>query len=68
MKPSAALRARLQGLDALVVEVARRAGATRLVTEDLQGGRLIGGVRIEDNVLVTADAPEVLTQDIPKTL
>lgn len=34
--------------DALVVEAARRAGATRLVTEDLQDGRLMGGVRIEN--------------------
>jgi predicted nucleic acid-binding protein len=34
--------------DALVVEAARRAGATRLVSEDLQTGRLIGGVRIEN--------------------
>ena len=37
--------------DALVVEAARRAGATRLVTEDLQHGRLIGGVRIENPFL-----------------
>ena len=28
----------------------------------------IGGVRIEDNVRVTADVPEVLTQNIPKHL
>ena len=34
--------------DALVVEAARRAGATRLVSEDLQDGRSIAGVRIED--------------------
>jgi len=34
--------------DALVVEAARRSGATRLVTEDLQAGRLIGGIRIEN--------------------
>lgn len=34
--------------DALVVEAARRVGATRHVTEDLQGGRTIGGVRIEN--------------------
>jgi predicted nucleic acid-binding protein len=34
--------------DALVLEAARRAGATRLVTEDLQPGRRIGGVTIEN--------------------
>ena len=34
--------------DALVVEAARRAGATRLVTEDLQAGRTIGGVTVEN--------------------
>jgi len=26
----------------------------------------LGGIRIEDNVLVTADGPVVLTSDIPK--
>jgi len=41
-------RHRLAFWDALVVEAARRSGATRLVTEDLQGGRTIGGVRIEN--------------------
>jgi Xaa-Pro aminopeptidase len=35
-----------------------------LVDQHLQ----TGGVRIEDNVLVTSGAPEVLTQAIPKTL
>jgi predicted nucleic acid-binding protein len=34
--------------DALVLEAARRAGATRLVTEDLQPGRRVGGVMIEN--------------------
>jgi hypothetical protein len=33
--------------DALVVEAARRAGATRLVTENLQSGRSLGGVTVE---------------------
>ncbi len=33
--------------DALVVEAARRAGATRLVTEDLQSGRTIDGVTVQ---------------------
>jgi predicted nucleic acid-binding protein len=41
-------RASLSFWDALVVEAARRAGATRLVTEDLQGGRRIAGILIED--------------------
>jgi predicted nucleic acid-binding protein len=34
--------------DALIVEAARRCGATRLLTEDLQAGRRIGGVSIEN--------------------
>jgi predicted nucleic acid-binding protein len=34
--------------DALVIEAARRAGARRIVTEDLQAGRRIGGMRIEN--------------------
>ena len=34
--------------DALVVEAARRCGATRLLTEDLQAGRRISGISIEN--------------------
>jgi predicted nucleic acid-binding protein len=34
--------------DALIIEAARVAGATRLLTEDLQSGRIIAGVRIEN--------------------
>ena len=34
--------------DALIVEAARRAGATRLVTGDLQAGRWITGVLIDN--------------------
>ena len=34
--------------DALVVEAARRSGAGRLMTEDLQAGSRIAGVRIEN--------------------
>jgi len=41
-------RHRLSFWDALVVEAARVGGAARLVTEDLQHGRRIGGVRIEN--------------------
>lgn len=43
-------RHRLSFGAALVVEAARRAGASCLVTEDLQGGRLTGG-RIENPFL-----------------
>ena len=41
-------RAQLSFWDALVVEAARRGGATRLVSEDLQDGRRIAGLVIED--------------------
>jgi predicted nucleic acid-binding protein len=34
--------------DALIVEAAQRAGGTRLVSEDLQDGRRIAGLVIED--------------------
>jgi predicted nucleic acid-binding protein len=34
--------------DALIVEAARRAGATRVLSEDLQAGRRIAGLRIEN--------------------
>ena len=47
---ASALEARhmLSFWDALIVEAARRSGATRLLTEDLQSGRRIGGVQIEN--------------------
>ncbi len=41
-------RAQSSFWDALIVEAARRAGAMRLVSEDLQGGRAIAGVAIEN--------------------
>jgi predicted nucleic acid-binding protein len=34
--------------DALIVEAARRVGATRLVTEDLQSGRRLAGMLIDN--------------------
>ena len=34
--------------DALIVEAARRAGATRLISEDLQAGRRLGSVLIDN--------------------
>ncbi len=40
-------RAQVSFWDALIVEAARRAGATRLVSEDLQDGRRIAGLVIE---------------------
>jgi predicted nucleic acid-binding protein len=40
-------RHRLSFWDALIVEAAKRAGATRLVSEDFQSGRSIGGVLLE---------------------
>jgi predicted nucleic acid-binding protein len=49
---------RLSFWDALVVEAARRSGATRLVTEDLQDGRTIGGVRIENPFRLESPPPD----------
>ena len=49
---------RLSFWDALVVEAARRSGATRLVTEDLPDGRRIGGVRIENPFRVASPPPD----------
>lgn len=40
--------------DALIVEAARRSGANRLVTEDLQTGRRIAGMRIDNPFTSTA--------------
>jgi predicted nucleic acid-binding protein len=41
-------RHRLSFWDALIIESARVGGASRLLTEDLQHGQVIAGVRIED--------------------
>jgi predicted nucleic acid-binding protein len=41
-------RHRLSFWDSLIIEAAIRSGAARLLTEDLQTGRRIGGVRIEN--------------------
>jgi Xaa-Pro aminopeptidase len=35
--------------------------------ERAEGMVALGGIRLEDNVLITADAPEVLTGDVPHT-
>lgn len=40
--------------DALIVEAARRAGATRLITEDLQTGRRLAGVLIDNPFLMAS--------------
>jgi predicted nucleic acid-binding protein len=44
--------------DALIVEAARVAGAGRLLTEDMQHGRLIEGVRIE-NPFMAGSQPDL---------
>ncbi len=49
-------RYRLSFWDALIVEAARVAGAERLLTEDLQHGQDIEGVRIEDPFRDVANA------------
>ena len=41
-------RAKLSFWDAVIVEAARRAGATRLVTENLQDGQQIGDMAIQN--------------------
>jgi predicted nucleic acid-binding protein len=41
-------RHKLAFWDALIIEAARRGGAKRLVSEDLQGGRRIAGLVIEN--------------------
>lgn len=41
-------RHKLSFWDALIVEAARRSGASRIVSEDLQAGRRLGGARIEN--------------------
>jgi Xaa-Pro aminopeptidase len=40
----------------------------RVNWERVDGMRHFGGLRIEDDVLITAGAPEVLTAEIPKAL
>lgn len=56
-------------IPALLNDPARRTRFKDCVNWPLVDPHLgLGGVRIEDNVLVTNGAPEVLTQAIPKTL
>ncbi len=56
-------------IPALLNDPARRARFRDAVNWPLVEPHLaLGGVRIEDNVLVTSGAPEVLTAAIPKTL
>lgn len=51
-------RFQLSFWDALIVEAARRAGATRLVSEDLQDGRRIAGTVIEDPFAAVREADQ----------
>ena len=50
-------RAQLSFWDALIVEAARRAGVTRLVTEDLQDRRRIAGITIENPFAMPVSRP-----------
>jgi len=56
-------------IPALLNDPARRERFRDCVDWELAGRQLeIGGVRIEDNLLITDGAPEILTAAIPKTL
>jgi Xaa-Pro aminopeptidase len=56
-------------IPAILQDPARRARYAREVNWDLVDRHLeAGGVRIEDNVLVTNGAPDVLTRMIPRDL
>jgi Xaa-Pro aminopeptidase len=56
-------------IPALLNDPARRARFRDCVNWPLVEQHLhVGGVRIEDNLLITAGAPEVLTRGIPKRL
>ena len=56
-------------IPALLNDPTRRARFRDCVNWPLAEQHLhLGGVRIEDNVLVTTGAPEVLTAAIPKSL
>lgn len=52
-------RSRLSFWDALVVEAAKVAGAWRVLTEDLQAGRIIDGVLIENPFAVPSPPGEL---------
>ena len=49
-------------------EDTRRRLASAVNWERVDALRSVGGVRIEDDVLVTAGEPEVLTAALPKTI
>jgi predicted nucleic acid-binding protein len=49
--------------DALIVEAARVAGAKRILSEDLQHGEQIGGVRVENPFAVASEQPAGPTTD-----
>lgn len=51
------LAARISLWDALIIEAARSAGCTRVLSEDLSDGQVINGVRIENPFAGLASAP-----------
>jgi predicted nucleic acid-binding protein len=53
-------RHRIAFWDALLVEAARIAGATRLLTEDLNAGQLVEGVRIVNPFVTQHEDPGTL--------
>lgn len=50
--------ARIGFWDALIVAAARKAGAVRILSEDLNGGQTIAGIRIENPFKGLASGPE----------
>jgi Xaa-Pro aminopeptidase len=54
-------------VDAILDDDARRAEhASRVAWDRVDQWRSVGGVRIEDDVLVTRDGPHILTAEIAK--
>jgi len=57
--------AQVSSWDALILTAARLSGATRLLTEDLQHGREIDGVRLENPFATLSTTPPASSRPIP---